>query len=273
MASLLERMNIPGPTTSNSVGPVRNKGNNRGSGSSPYNRNSRPPKGDINDTWKHDLFNGGDEKGGKSLGSRLSNSKSVPKINASIAEKALLEASGVKSSLSIKGASSRGNVVEVKGLAPGTTAEDVRAIFSQCGITTESKLMPSKPDDITVRVTFKHEADAQKAVITFNNQRADGRILTVKVVGGVNARLVGRIGPLQEDSVDALMQDDSTKSASKFRADSVQDERAIVMVAPPGADPKDYTPQPVRGRGGRGRGRGGRGRRGGRGGATGMDID
>lgn len=73
----------------------------------------------------------------------------------------------------------------------------------------------SSPSDPVVRVTFKHEADAQKAVSTFNNQRADGRVLAVKIVGGVNATLVGRIAALQEDrSVDALMQDDSTKSGS-----------------------------------------------------------
>lgn len=69
---------------------------------------------------------GSDDKGGKgSLGARLGNTKVVPKINASSAERALQEAAGVKS-ISIKGASSRGNVVEVQGLAPGTTAEDVR---------------------------------------------------------------------------------------------------------------------------------------------------
>ena len=58
---------------------------------------------------------------------------------------------------------------------------------------------------------------------------------------------------------------------SKLRSDELltKDARAHVLVAPPGADPKEYTQQ--RG-GGRGRGRGGR-RRGGRGGAAKMDVD
>lgn len=43
---------------------------------------------------------------------------------ASAAERALREANGEKG-ISIKGASSRGNVVEVTGLAEGTTSEDV----------------------------------------------------------------------------------------------------------------------------------------------------
>lgn len=45
-------------------------------------------------------------------------------MNLSLADKALREAHGEKG-LSIKGASSRGNVVQVGGLAKGTTSEDV----------------------------------------------------------------------------------------------------------------------------------------------------
>lgn len=47
-----------------------------------------------------------------------------PKMNFTGADRALREAMGEKG-LSIKGASSRGNLVEVAGLAPGTTAADV----------------------------------------------------------------------------------------------------------------------------------------------------
>jgi hypothetical protein len=72
----------------------------------------------------------------------------------------------------------------------------------------------------------------------------------------------------------------------KMRSDSIiaSDPRASVLVAPPGADPKQYSQQHSHSnsrpdgqkwhRGGRGRGRG-RGRRNGGGGerGTGMDID
>ena len=64
----------------------------------------------------------------------------------------------------------------------------------------------------------------------------------------------------------------------KLRSDDIlaKDTRATVLVAPPGADPKEYTQkaQGGRGRGGRGGRRGGRGR-GRRGGDNGsrMDID
>lgn len=54
-----------------------------------------------------------------------------------------------------------------------------------------------------------------------------------------------------------------------------QDSRAQVLLAPPGADPKEYIQQPSRGgRNGRGRGRG-RPKRGGHGGslAARMEVD
>lgn len=60
----------------------------------------------------------------------------------------------------------------------------------------------------------------------------------------------------------------------KLRSDDIlaqRDARATVMVAPPGANPAEYTQRPARGRG-RGRGRGGR-RGGGGGGVTRMDVD
>lgn len=50
-------------------------------------------------------------------------------MNLSMAERALAEATGEKGGISIKGASSRGNVVEVGGLADGTTSEDVEVSF------------------------------------------------------------------------------------------------------------------------------------------------
>ena len=82
-------------------------------------RPPRLPKGDVNDTWKHDMF-----ESANSLGARLGGKATVPKINVSGAERALREANGEKG-IAIKGASSRGNVVEVSGLADGTTSEDV----------------------------------------------------------------------------------------------------------------------------------------------------
>ena len=109
--------------TTPSIGPVRSK--TRRAASAPY---SRPPRGDINSPWKHDMYQQGSESG-KSLSDRLGapQKDAPPKMNFGSAVKALKEATGsaTDKELSIRGASTRGNVIEVTGLVKGTTAEDV----------------------------------------------------------------------------------------------------------------------------------------------------
>jgi len=288
MASLLERLSIP----SNSTGPVRSKGS-PGSGrasSTPY---TRPPKGDVNATWSHDLFEGSNAtSGSRSLSDRLKTTPSAPRanFNSTIAQKALREATGSSlnsdSQLSIKGAgSSGGNVVEVTGLVRGTTPDDVSAIFKRCGTITHARLVPSTvPDNVTIRVTFKTPASAADAVQKFHNQPADGKTLVVKVVGtaSTGTTLGGRLGGLdglglvrEEGSVDVLMEG-GDGGGSKMRSDSLlhADPRAHILLAPPGMNPAEYISSPAsRGRRGRGtQGRRGRKGPGGNGNAK-MDID
>ncbi|KAI9441195.1 hypothetical protein H4582DRAFT_1810353 [Lactarius indigo] len=265
MASLLDRMNVD---TTPSVGPVRSK--NRRAGSVPY---SRPPKGDINSPWKHDMYQQGSESA-KSLSDRLGapQKDAPPKMNFGGAVRALKEATGsaTDKELSIRGASTRGNVVEVTGLVKGTTAEDVEAIFKRCGPITQSSVKQSHGNaDVTVRLTFKQENDAREAVRVFDQQVADGRTLGVRVVGGVNASLSGRLSmSVVDGSVDALMETDTDGGSCQnalgrlsFSRDPEAAARAHILIAPPGADPKDYLPSSSSSRG-RSRGRG-RGRRGG----------
>ncbi|EAU91466.2 hypothetical protein CC1G_01955 [Coprinopsis cinerea okayama7 len=258
MTSLLERLSAPSAT-----GPVRSKSSS-GRASGPYNRNDRPPKGDIDSQWSHDLF-----ESHNSLSARLGNEPVAPKAGLNnLAQKALREATGA-GQLSIKGASSKGNVVDVRGLAAGTTAEDVAAIFKQCGAITDRKLMEGG-DNPRVRLHFKTAAAASSAVAKFHNQPADGKILQVTMVGTSTAgqSLASRFGEdglglvREEGSVDVLMDTGETNSGSKLRSDALlqTDPRAQVLVAPPGANPADYV-QGSRGRRGGG-GRGGRGRRG-----------
>ncbi|KAF9526657.1 hypothetical protein CPB83DRAFT_857582 [Crepidotus variabilis] len=282
MASLLERMNI----STEAGGPVRSRGNSSRGASAPYSRTSRPSKGDVEGQWSHDLFDNHN-----SLSARLNLASSAPKATiGNIAQRAIKDATALARSdtnaggpLSIKGASSSGNVVEVTGLVTGTTPDDVAAIFKQCGVVTDQKAMSKKNEDPRIRITFKTPAAAAAAVKQFNNRPADGRILSVKVVGSSGASLAGRLGGAdglglvrEEGTVDVLM--DSSDTGSKMRSDSLvkADPRAQVLVAPPGANPSDYTQSSwERGygrRGGRGRGS----RRGGpkRGGiASRMDLD
>ena len=67
---------------------------------------------------------------------------------------------------------------------------------------------------MVVRLTFKSEKDAQAAVKKFDGQPADGRILSVKIVGGVNVSLTGRLGVSVGDSVDVLMNDTAPSTGS-----------------------------------------------------------
>jgi len=272
MASLLDRMNII-VKPNGGGGPVRSKAFNR---ALPYNRDhGRTPRGDVNSHWSHDLF-----EGNRSLSERLSSSSSVaPNANFGVAQKALREVLTSEEhgsgGLNIKGASSikDSNVVQVSGLVKGTTAADVEAIFKRCGPILSSKLhSPPSSDNVTIRLVFKQPASALTAVQKFHGQQADGRTLNVTLVGATGVGLGGRLGLVDGGvgNVDVLMEIDD-KSGSKMRSDSIvaSDPRATVLVAPPGADPKDYTQQPSRPRRGARGGRGGR--RGGKRG--GMDVD
>ncbi|KAG6836555.1 hypothetical protein H0H93_006782 [Arthromyces matolae] len=220
----------------------------------------------------------------------MPNGLTIYTIKAPFLPKALREATGAtaKSPLSIKGASSSpsANVIEVSNLLSGTTPKDVATIFSSCGEITTSRLVtPKDAESPRIRLTYKSPLHAQAAVTKYDGQAADGKTLSVKVVGaasaavGLGVRLGGSDGlglVRQEGSVDVLMSSDD--SGSKMRSDSLKDDpRAQVLVAPPGANPADYTQSYTRGggarRGGRGGGRGG-GRRGRRGGLeTRMDTE
>jgi len=159
----------------------------------------------------------------------------------------------------------------------------VVAIFKRCGAITTAKTIHDN-GEVKIRVTFKAASSAAAAVHKFNNQPADGKILSVQIVGStsIGATLGGRLGGVdgldlvrEEGSVDVLMASQSP-SHSKLRSDSLiqANPRAQVMVAPPGANPVDYLPAPSNNRGGARRGRGGRGaKRGGRGVTARMDID
>jgi hypothetical protein len=86
----------------------------------------------------------------------------------------------------------------------------IQAIFKRCGPITQSSVKQTPGNgDVTVRLTFKQEKDAREAVHVFDKQVADGRTLGVRVVGGVNASLSGRLSiGVVEGSVDALMETD-----------------------------------------------------------------
>ncbi|KIY68060.1 hypothetical protein CYLTODRAFT_453852 [Cylindrobasidium torrendii FP15055 ss-10] len=271
MPTLLER--IEGA----SVGPVRSKGARGGNRSIPYAKEDRNSRGNVEDKWSHDKF-----EQFNSLGARLgvdTPSPPPPRLHVTNAVRAaIVGATGASlDTINIRGASGSHNVVEISGLLPGTTPADVKTIFQRCGEIVSAKSEPSP--DVRIRLTFKEPKSAQEAIKTFHNQQADGKTLSVKLVGvGATPNLAGRIQSkdglavvAQEGNVDMLL--GSNDRGSKMRSDALMDDpRSHVLIAPPGANPRDYSQQ--RGRGSRGpprRGRGGPRGRGAKG--RGMDID
>ena len=70
------------------------------------------------------MFLGG--RGQKSsLAERLSDRRTPPRVNFGVLVKELDKARDKDKDISIRGASARGNLIEVKGLVAGTTADDV----------------------------------------------------------------------------------------------------------------------------------------------------
>ncbi|KAF8141266.1 hypothetical protein EV363DRAFT_1425405 [Boletus edulis] len=269
--SLLARLSTTTTTTSTTAdgGPVRPRSANR---NSPYTRPSRPPKGDPDAQWSHDLYEDPDKP---SLSARLSASAAAPRKPDSILVQRAIRDATATGGISIKGASTsaNGNVVQVDGLVKGTSPADVEAIFRRCGAIISSEL-----------VNHQASENPSAAVAKFDKQPADGRILHVAIVGVQSVGLSGRLGGMdlvnENGSVDVLM-GAGDDAGSKLRSDLIMnsDPRATVLVAPPGVDPKVYSQQnnsrPDVQRWQRGGRKGVRGRHSGRagGGAPTMDVD
>lgn len=87
-------------------------------------------------------------------------------------------AGGKSTNFTIKGASGPTKVL-VANLAKGTSVDDVKAAFSECGEITKAHF----PQAGNVEVTFTTRAGANAAVAKFNNAIADGQVLKAAIVG------------------------------------------------------------------------------------------
>ncbi|CAE6446909.1 unnamed protein product [Rhizoctonia solani] len=276
--SLAERLGIP--TNRARGGEPRQVS---GSRKSPYDRPS-PPR-DTGGQWKHDKFAEVNDIAGGVLGARLftgtsrAGSSATGKTRVAVDSARLLRALGEAnasngnearppatrsgSGLEIRGAST-GTTVEVRELVLGTTSADVKEIFQQHGeILSHKEVKPlppgHTPDSVTVRLKFATQKSAEDVVKAYNGQKADGRVLSVKIcdaplVQGTATLL--SLGGKIDKSVDILAQ---PETGSKMYSDALVNNPGAVVLTRPSAPGG-------RGRGGRrGRGRGGRG--------SGMDVD
>ncbi|CAE6481077.1 hypothetical protein ACGC1H_005207 [Rhizoctonia solani] len=278
--SLAERLGIPTNRTRGAA-PRQVSGSRK----SPYDRPSSPVR-DTEGQWKHDKFAEVNDIAGGVLGARLFTGTSRPgssvggktrvavdsarlvralgEANASNGNEARPAVARSGSGLEIRGAST-GTTVEIRELVPGTTSADVKEIFQQHGeILSHKEMKPlppgHTPDSVTVRLKFATQKAAETVVEAYNGQKADGRVLSVKIcdaplVQGTATLL--SLGGKIDKSVDILAQPEG--GSSKMYSDAlVNNPGAIVLTRP-------FAPS-GRGRGGRrGRGRGARG--------SGMDVD
>ncbi|KAG8830170.1 hypothetical protein FRB91_000712 [Serendipita sp. 411] len=291
--SLAERLggSVPGgrvgrPKSSNSLRSQPYGASPRSSSASKFG--DKPAgKRDLDAKWTHDMFASHNGIEGGELGARLqgntgrqitggaeSSSRLVSRAFAGALGKpaaAAKQQNTTDSGLSIKGASSAhaGTGVEVEGLAPGTTSEDVAEIFSQCGTIVDHRLL-TRPDASSIRVylNFESPQGAQAAVSRFDKQTADGRTLHVFVVTA--GTLASRLGVEQRKNpsranVDLLGGNSSGTGGMRSDDLILNDPRAKVITDPSGINRLLQTSNTSSGgnshrgdnrRGGRGRGRG-----------------
>ncbi|ODM16614.1 hypothetical protein SI65_08121 [Aspergillus cristatus] len=82
--------------------------------------------------------------------------------------------------MSIKGASSGPFVVIGSNFAPGTTAADIQsALEPVCGSVMNCWITSQYPT-VTAEITFAEKWSAENTVANFHNQKADGRILSMR---------------------------------------------------------------------------------------------
>jgi len=199
--------------------------------------------------WAHDRYTGG-ERGGVSKrrpGGALSQSHLAQRTLAALTG----EASGARGRskvassgpISVKGASA--TTVEVRNLVPGTTAEDVAAIFgdpdsSSPTVLSANEVNTSNKSSVTVHVKFSNYQLAADARQKFNGQQADGRILEVIIlessatssVSLVRRALASGIATSKDVEFDLLP--DSGSNVGGFRSDALLgDARAQIQTAPP----------------------------------------
>ncbi|KAA6412908.1 MAG: hypothetical protein FRX48_03901 [Lasallia pustulata] len=183
------RSNATAPSLASRVGVA--KASQRSASSTPK------PKANIDATWGHDLHHVNNPQA-----SRLSR---LPRDNAKARitrDDRLLAA--VQTDSALNGASDQatvrapGNGYSIRGLAgpyvvhgsnfaPGTTAADIESAMEPIGGEIQRcKIVTSTPT-VIAEMVFTDKAGAENVIATFNNQKADGRILHVHMKHAASA--------------------------------------------------------------------------------------
>ncbi|KAL6169827.1 hypothetical protein ACJQWK_04820 [Exserohilum turcicum] len=207
---------------------------------------SAKPAGSIDGKWQHDLHKLNNPRGAPNTRSAMArtasasqverNTRTFDKFASSIARGAATRTNDAPG-FSIRGVANGGPcTVIASNFAPGTTAADIEAVMSPIGgETLGCKLLSASPT-VMVELQFTSREGAENVIATFNNQKADGRLLYVymKDVPATTHLSASRAAPPpppaaaaaarlnQHQSVDDIMELDTTAARS---SGSFQDGR------------------------------------------------
>lgn len=187
---------------------------------------SAKPAGSIDGKWQHDLHKLNNPRGAVNSRHSLPRTTSASQVerNTKAFDKFASINRGVGASsndgagISIRGVANGGPcTVIASNFAPGTTAADIEAVMSPIGgETLGCKLLSASPT-VMVELQFATREGAENVIATFNNQKADGRLLYVymKDVPASNHVSVSRAPPARlSHSVDDMDMDTGARSGS-----------------------------------------------------------
>ncbi|EMD60840.1 hypothetical protein GGP41_009793 [Bipolaris sorokiniana] len=150
---------------------------------------SAKPAGSIDGKWQHDLHKLNNPRGAANTRNHLARTSSASQVerNTRTFDKfasSLNRSAGARNNdgagISIRGVANGGPcTVIASNFAPGTTAADIEAVMSPIGgETLGCKLLSASPT-VMVELQFATREGAENVIATFNNQKADGRLLYV----------------------------------------------------------------------------------------------
>ncbi|KAH9872021.1 hypothetical protein J1614_006281 [Plenodomus biglobosus] len=150
------------------------------------------PSTNIEGKWQHDLHNLNNPNGppaARGNAAKLSRTVSASQVDrnsrtydkfASVLNKSTNGRGGETRGFSIRGVASGGPyTVIASNFALGTTAADIEAVMSPVGGETLGCRLISASPTVMVELQFADKQGAENVIATFNNQKADGRLLYV----------------------------------------------------------------------------------------------
>ncbi|KAF2205007.1 hypothetical protein GQ43DRAFT_437437 [Delitschia confertaspora ATCC 74209] len=164
-------------------------------------RSSSAKPGDINGQWKHDLHRFNNPRGGRPT--QLPRTASAN--SAAVAARTSLSYDLIRRNndraftqnntndntvgFNIKGMGGNNQfTVIASNFSPGTTAEDIEAVMAPVGTGLVSCRLVSEIPTVIVEMLFTDKEGAENVIATFNNKKADGRLLYVYMKEPVQVR-------------------------------------------------------------------------------------